>query len=357
MLSKTNAETTYRASRFATAFALALLLGCSPQPPVPDTLPAGLTNEEFWKMITTFSEPGGYFQSDNFLSNESGYQSVIPGLLRTLSPGGVYIGVGPEQNFTYIIALQPKIAFIIDIRRQNMLEHLFYKALMETSADRADFLSRLFARPEGRPSSAFFEANLRHAVEYLKHQKGFMLSDADEVGIRHVAEAFFKSGPDLRYTLIGRAADSKRMPTYSDLMAETDGALHNWNFVATEAQFQAIQRMQQNNLIVPLVGDFAGPKTIRSIAHYVEEHRSTVRSFYTSNVEQYLFEDGEHWKHFYDNVLLLPTDSTSTFIRYIPETWRFDRYHTSLTSRINSTMSIYRSGFIRSYNDIVSLSR
>jgi hypothetical protein len=100
------------------------LYGCGPLPPVPpapETLPSHLTDQEFWSMITTFSEPGGYFQSDNFLSNETGYQSVIPALLKTLNPGGVYIGVGPEQNFAYILALQPKIAFIIDIRQQNML--------------------------------------------------------------------------------------------------------------------------------------------------------------------------------------------------------------------------------------------
>src|ERR1041385_7910211 len=136
---------------------IVLLYGCGPQPPfhVQEILPASLTDGEFWNMITTFSEPGGYFPSDNFLSNESGYQSVLPALLKTLKPGGVYIGVGPEQNFTYIVALQPKIAFIIDIRPQNMLEHLFYKALMETSLDRSEFLSRLFARSgvESAPNS------------------------------------------------------------------------------------------------------------------------------------------------------------------------------------------------------------
>src|SRR5215510_6700505 len=144
------AKITRRSVRFIFAFGLAVLLyGCGPPPPppVPEALPALLTDQEFWSLITEFSEPGGYFPSDNFLSNESGYQNVIPALLKTLEPGGAYIGVGPEQNFTYIVALRPKIAFIIDIRRQNMLEHLFYKALMETSADRAEFLSRLFARP------------------------------------------------------------------------------------------------------------------------------------------------------------------------------------------------------------------
>ena len=114
-----------------------LLSACGPPPPVPETLPERLTDREFWELITDFSEAGGFFRSDNFLSNESGYQAIIPKLREKLKTGGVYIGVGPEQNFTYLVALQPKIAFIVDIRRQNMLEHLFYKALMETSADRA----------------------------------------------------------------------------------------------------------------------------------------------------------------------------------------------------------------------------
>jgi len=374
------AEITSRPIRFVSA-ALALtfmLYGCGPPPPPPsvsETLPARLTNQEFWNTITDFSEPGGVFPSENFLSNESGYQEVIPALLKTVKPGGTYIGVGPEQNFTYIVALQPKIAFIIDIRRQNMLEHLFYKALMETSTDRAEFLSRLFARPAvhsmanstaealfracklGHPISSLFETNIRHVVEYLEKQKGFTLSDQDKAGIRHVAQAFFKSGPNLSYTFTGGYGDSRRMPSYSDLMTESDGVSRNWNFLATEDQFQAIQRMQRSNLIVPLVGDFAGPKAIRSVAQYVQEHGSTVRAFYTSNVEQYLSQDSKNWKRFYDNVAFLPTDSTSTFIRYVVEADRYDRARTSLTSTMTSTINAYRGGAIQQYYDIVRLSR
>src|SRR6186997_1957877 len=85
-------------------------------------LPPSLSDQEFWRMISDLSERGG-----------------------------VYIGVGPEQNFTYIAAIQPRIAFVVDIRRDNMLEHLMYKALFELSKDRADFVSRLFSRkrPQG----------------------------------------------------------------------------------------------------------------------------------------------------------------------------------------------------------------
>src|SRR5262245_44451273 len=249
------AEITRRSIRFIfAALALtSLLYGCGPPPPPPlvsETLPARMTNQEFWNTIRDFSEPGGVFPSDNFVSNESGYQNVIPALLKTVKPGGVYIGVGPEQNFTYIVALQPKMAFIIDIRRQNMLEHLFYKALMETSADRPEFLSRLFSRRgvESTGNSEFFEANTRRVVEYLEKAKGFKLSKEDEAGIRNVADAFFKAGPELSYTSLGSLGDIRKMPSYSDLMIETDGVSRNWNFLATENRFQAIRRMQKNNL-------------------------------------------------------------------------------------------------------------
>src|SRR5437762_2534349 len=111
-----------------------------------EPIPSQLADDAFWKMVTDFSEEGGYFRFENFLSNELGFQYVIPGLKETTKPGGVYMGVGPEQNFTYIAGLQPKLVFIIDIRRQNMLELMMYKACFELSPDRADFLSRLFSR-------------------------------------------------------------------------------------------------------------------------------------------------------------------------------------------------------------------
>src|SRR6476661_6864746 len=100
-----------------TLLAAALLYMRGGSSAVADTLPAQLSDNEFWGMITDFSEAGGYFRSDNFLSNETGYQGVIPTLRRTIRPGGVYLGVGPEQNFTYIVGLEPRMAFVVDIRR------------------------------------------------------------------------------------------------------------------------------------------------------------------------------------------------------------------------------------------------
>src|SRR6267142_4774402 len=166
------------------AIFLVLFLLC---PVVPaETLPQRLSDAEFWQMIGDFSEPDGYFSSNNYLSNENTFQRVIPALKSTIDPGGVYIGVGPEQNFTYIAALEPRISFIIDIRRQNMLQHLIYKAAFELSETRAEFLSFLFSRPrppelttQSSPQDLFeayqyassdrelYDRNLRTITEHL----------------------------------------------------------------------------------------------------------------------------------------------------------------------------------------------
>src|SRR5262245_56970506 len=114
------------------------------------SLPGRISDAEFWKLVAEFSEPNGFFDSDNLLSNETTFQYVIPRLKTIAKSGGAYVGVGPEQNFHYMIALEPKIAFIVDIRRGNLHEHLMYKALIEMAADRAEFLSLLFSRK--RPS-------------------------------------------------------------------------------------------------------------------------------------------------------------------------------------------------------------
>src|SRR4029079_809485 len=106
---------------------------------------------EFWKLSRDSSEDDGYFRSDNLLSNETTFQYIIPKLLQTAKQGRVYVGVGPEQNFTYMAALKPTMAIIIDIRHGNLDVHLLYKALFELSKDRVDFVSRLFwrKRPDG----------------------------------------------------------------------------------------------------------------------------------------------------------------------------------------------------------------
>src|SRR5262249_46471584 len=140
--------------RAALVAGLALAVGLAAAAPATraqspsSSIPASLSDQEFWDLSAQLSEPHGYFRSDNLLSNEMGFQWVIPDLLARTQAGGVYLGVGPEQNFTYIAALKPKMVFITDIRRGNLWTQLMYKALFEMSADRSEFVARLFTKPK-----------------------------------------------------------------------------------------------------------------------------------------------------------------------------------------------------------------
>jgi hypothetical protein len=350
-----------------------------------DTLPAQLSDPEFWQLVTTLSEPDGFFHSENFVSNERSFQQVLAELAEGRQPGSAYIGVGPEQNFTYLLAVKPKIAFIVDIRRQNLVEHLMYKALFELSGDRAEFLSRLLSRrlPENLRRDAtvveLFDAlgrvpidpqltqdNLRAIRSHLARDHGFALSREDEASLERVFRAFNVAGASLTYDgpipARGVPTITGFMPTFEELMMETDREGVHRSFLATEENFRTIQELQKKNLLIPVVGNFAGPHALRSVGQYLRDHDATVTAFYTSNVEQYLFMD-RSWKGFYANVAMLPVNARSVFIRGVirsatgdlspsPALPTTSHYETHLYP-IADLVAGFNTGAIQEYNDIL----
>src|SRR5438552_3312246 len=128
------------AALLVAVLAIGLLVGWAERAGLRAELPARIDDGEFWRLVTEASEPNGFFRSDNLTSNELRFQQVIPDLVRRTRPGNVYLGVGPEQNFTYMAALKPTLAIIFDIRRGNLLLQLMYKAIFELATDRADFM-------------------------------------------------------------------------------------------------------------------------------------------------------------------------------------------------------------------------
>jgi hypothetical protein len=317
-------------------------------------LPGSLRNEEFWKLSVDFSEPDGTFRSDNLLSNETGYQDLIPTLLETVGRGRVYIGVGPEQNFNYIAALKPDLAFIIDIRRGNLNLHLMYKALFEMSRNRADFVSRLFSRrrPAGlttrstaseifaayasvKPDEALYRRTLREVREHLSNKRRLPLSADDIAGIEYVLHAFYEFGPAIDYNSSsnGRAYFGKPA-TYEELLTAVDESGQGRSFLSNEENFLLIKNFQAKNLIVPVIGNFAGPKAIQAVGAFLKEKGGVVSAFYVSNVEQYL-QEGDSWRNFCRNALALPVDEMSTFIRAIPD----PKGQVGLTLRLGSILN------------------
>ena len=326
---------TTRRTRLSAGFCLSLLLACLclvPAARVRAAAPDRLSDQEFWKISSEASEPDGSFRSENLLSNELGMQWVVPDLVSRAKPGRAYMGVGPEQNFTYIAALKPSIVFIIDIRRGNLDLQLMYKALFELSADRAEFYSRLFSkkRPDGLTSAstalqivtayervptteAVYKDNLKAVEDLLMKKHGFPLSSLTFRGSSGCTSS--STGSDRASTTTRRAAVSAaaaRRPTRISQRPPTR-TVSSATF-CIEDRFTVLKDLESRNLVVPVIGNFGGPKAIRAVADYLKSRDLIVSAFYLSNVEQYLQQDGI-WNNFCRSVAALPLDDTSTFIR------------------------------------------
>ena len=386
--------------------------GRAPAPPdvIGETtrgVPSRLSDSTFWRLMREYSEPGGSFRSENLVSNETSLQYVLPELVARVPRGGVYVGVAPDQNFSYVAALRPDIAFVVDIRHQNAMELLLYKALFERSRDRADFLAMLFSRPplagvdststaeqlfaaleRNAPDSARHRENVRTILDQLGRVHRFALSDSERTLVACVYGAFFSEGPSLtygystdcrnsgasdvgsvyrgRFGAVGRGGPG--MPTYLGMLTSTDGAGRNWSYLASESAFRAVKAMQERNLIVPLTGDCAGPIALRSIGRWARAHDAVVRTFYVSNVEQYLFEQGDAVRRFYENVATWPLDSASTFIRSYggfrisPDPVLLERPHYpgdrsyQVTSSIGAVLEAWKRGRVGEWEAVLRLS-
>lgn len=365
----------------------ALILAVAGSAIAQSTLPERYADSTFWRLSNEFSEPNGFFRSDNLLSNETSFQWVVPALQKMTRADGVYLGVAPEQNFTFIAALKPKVAFIIDIRRGNLIAHLMYKALFEMSANRVDFAFRLFGRP--RPvavsnavgveelftligstqlDTTFARRTLNEIKDRLAKIHGFPLSKEDLEYIDYVYINFSGSGPGIRYNMSGGFGGGSgfrggggRMPNYADLMTEADSAGTHRSFLATDENYRVIKDMQERNAIIPFTGDFAGPKALRAFAKYVRDNKAVVQAIYVSNVEQYLFQDPGNWRLYYENVRTLPTDSATVFIRSMSQGGLRQQ---SMNSRQNELlcpvadhMKAFDDGRIRQYFDVFQFCR
>ena len=339
----------------------------------PAALPERLSDAEFWKIVTDFSEPGGYFRiTDNFTSNEREIGALFTMLRAANVKGGVYMGVGPEQNLTYIAAIRPAMAFIVDIRRQAVVQHLMFKAVFEMSKDRADFISLLFSKPrpaglesttpiqklwapylQGPPDGDMATKTYARIVELLTKTHGFTLTPDELLQLGAVFQAFQSFGPGI--STRGGGGGGNGTLTFADLTGwASDATGEVQSFLSSEENFRIVKALHDKNLIVPLSGDFGGPKTIRAIGDYLKRQGGTVSAFYVSNVEQYLFQDSKATA-FYENVASLPVTATSVFIR--PYSMRRGGGETQSLCAIGQFVAAAGAGRVYNNNDALACVR
>ncbi|HXG66443.1 MAG TPA: hypothetical protein VNO70_15195 [Blastocatellia bacterium] len=338
---------------------------------------ASKDHKSFAALSARLSEPGGYFDSDNLISNETSYLHVLGKMREIGVQGGVYVGVGPDQNFSYIAKVRPKQAIIIDIRRDNLLHHLLFKALFGRARNRIEYMCLFFGKPfpktkgweqkTGRELAAYIDAtksdekffnNTLNDIRRDVQKFGFQLSQSDLDTVAKIHRAFYTAGLDIRYSSHHRPPRSI-YPTYRDLMLERDLSGQMNHYLNSEDDFQFIKNLHAQDMIVPVVGDLSGPQALKNIGKYVAEMKEKVTAFYVSNVEFYLHRQGTYDK-FIENIKTFPIDNRSVIIRsyfnyYAPPHPQAEPGHfsTQLLSRIEDLIKQCDNGECESYNDVV----
>ncbi len=333
---------------------------------------------EFADTISGLSEAAGYFDTDNLISNERSYLHAISDLRATGAHGGAYLGVGPGQNFSYMAEIEPELAIIIDIRRDNVLEHLIYKALFEACEQRAEFLARLTGRPVPRVSGGA-SASIDSIVAALDRETasresaaeardligravpgfGLALEPGDLETIARFHDEFIRFGLDLRFRSHGRAPQFY-YPTLRELVLEVDREGRRASYLATEERYQRVRRLELEDRVIPVVGDLAGDTAMHAIAAHLRRRDLLVTAFYTSNVEFYLY-GSRTFPRFIENLRALPLAGNAVLIKSFFRGFQGSHprqvpgyYSTQLVQDAHALLAGWDAGTYRSYWDIVT---
>jgi hypothetical protein len=331
--------------------------------------PSAPPSTSFAADIAALSEIEGYFDTDNLISNESSYLSVIEDIEGAGLRGGAYVGVGPDQNFSYIAAARPDVAFIIDIRRDNLLLHLLFKALFSMAPTRVEYLSLLCGRAPPPDASAWKSRSIGDITSYVDKAPeptasavtalrsrvtarvesfGVPLSADDMKTIDRFHRRFIESGLDLRFQSFGRAPQD-RYPNFRQLLLEVDASGKQRNYLASEDGFAFVKSLQAKNRVIPVVGNLGGRSALLSIGRWLEAHGEKLSLFYASNVEFYLFRE-DTFAQFVDNLSHLPHTPRALIIRSVfGGGGRYGGASVSLTQNIPELLDGYSRGRYHQY--------
>ena len=260
--------------------------------------PAG-AKTRFAAQIERLSEAEGAFDTDNLISNERSYLDVIPALMSAGVSGGAYIGVGPDQNFSYIARIRPAIAYIIDVRRDNLLLHLLFKALFANARSRVEYASLLTGRVVPSPARRVDRRQRRTTSPRISIRPSETAAQRDScasawsgrlrasacrfhgpTSIRSRASTVNSSTPACRSASgamdVSRVSTIRRCGSFCWRPMPTDGPGATWR---PRTRSSSCGTLEARDAIVPIVGNVSGPHAMRAIASAIATRGERVSAF------------------------------------------------------------------------------
>jgi hypothetical protein len=320
----------------------------------------------FSAMIRALSAPETGPAGDNFMTNEDSFVRVAGEIARRTPRDGVYLGVGPDQNFTYIAHAEPVAAFILDHRRRNLRLHLLHKALFSLSADRVAYLTLLTARQVPSLTKGYTARDLVAAFQASPMVRELLDATIAEVAraLRPLGVLDDKEWADLatiqaRLAGPGMTARFLAMPIYptlGQLILTTDHDGHPAHVLSRDDLYQRMRQAQRDDRVIPVVGDFAAPDVLPRLGSWLRRRGLGVSLFYISDVEFFLFRSGK-FASYVENLAQLPWLDHALIVRTStreiahPERVAGDS-STTIVRSVASFLDSSRADKIRSVDDL-----
>ncbi|MFM7319838.1 MAG: hypothetical protein ACKO5E_23060 [bacterium] len=277
-------------------------------------------------------KPSGPASADNLMTNEDSIASVVDELDGKVPTGQVYLGVGPDQNFTLMAYARPAMSFIIDYRRKNQLLHFLHQALLQLSESRMEYLENFWARRfsgqqnHQKPLSAeaimagFEKAELDQkklrevqekvkAVIRLLHD--FSPDDLNEIA--KIQARLAGPGPETRFLAL------KMYPTIRQMITGPSRSGKPGHWLASDESYATVRQLSSSGHIYPITGDWSansrGNETVFSkLGAYLRREKRQVGCYYISDVEFFLFRSGR-FSDYLANLGQLPWHPSAVVIR------------------------------------------
>jgi hypothetical protein len=279
----------------------------------------------FARTIAELSGPETGPPADNLVSNEDSYPRVAGELNRLAPERTVYLGVGPDQNFSLIAAARPASAFILDHRRRNVRLHLLHKGLMTLAEDRAGYLSTLTARAPSRTigndapvaqlveafrSTAFDRARLDEAVGDVARvlKPVGVLADDEWPDLATIQARLAGPGVEARFLAL------RMYPTLARQVETTSRDGGPGHFLASEASYRLVRDLELRDRVIPIVGDFAGAESLTRLGGWLRREGQRIGVVYVSDVEFFLLRAGR-FAAYIEGLARLPIAEGAVIVR------------------------------------------
>lgn len=248
------------------------------------------------------AEPASTYNLDCFVTSEVGHNDLLT-RCRPVRQGGAYLGVGPCQNFSYIGALRPACALIVDARIDNLIEHLIFKLVFERARTPAQYLAVLCSRllPADVPPdpgallpafdrapapAGLFEDNWRVLCRDLADR--WSMPPALMGRAERIYREFHRRGLSITSVSDELLANLDYIPDLRTVIASTSYTGESLHFLTDAERYDYVRELQLSDRIIPLLGNIADPPTIHAANGLLAELSERVSTVYLSNMEEFL---------------------------------------------------------------------